>query len=60
MTSVFDLNQCKIDKNSQELLEVRRRCVRERSKLQAAGKKAVKDQSVTQTVSLEIYSVFIS
>ena len=34
--------------------------MREQSKLQAAGKKAVKGQSETQTVSLKIYSVFIS
>ena len=57
---IRDLNQCKIDKKNQKLLEIRRQCVREQSKLQAAGKKAVKDQSETQTVSLKIYSVFIS
>ena len=34
--------------------------MREQSKLQAAGKKVAKDQSETQTVSLKIYSVFIS
>ena len=34
--------------------------MREQSKLQAAGEKAVKDQSETQTVSLKIYSVYIS
>ena len=48
---ISDLNQCKIDKNNQTLLEIRRQCVREQGKLQAAGKKAAKDQSETQTVS---------